>query len=199
MSDTPDECPRNCTTYQQYGDCDHRRPSEMVDLKHALTAQAAQIAALEAQVNPRPCQDCEGSECKKCNGSGFHCVGCATYSRAADMWQGMLTGLEAEVERLTDELRATIVELHTTRNLYHGTCEARDEYYTALAPFVTLATVVREDHLTGHQQSAEFVTGCPTCRALVQCGRAVTETPNRHTLPEEVQRVLASSRKEKTP
>jgi len=115
------------------------------------------------------------------------------------MWQGMLTGLEAEVERLTDELRATIVELHTTRNLYHGTCEARDEYYTALAPFVTLATVVREDHLTGHQQSAEFVTGCPTCRALVQCGRAVTETPNRHTLPEEVQRVLASSRKEKTP
>ena len=31
-------CPRNCTTYQQYGDCGHQRPSEIVDLKRENAA-----------------------------------------------------------------------------------------------------------------------------------------------------------------
>ena len=29
-------CPGNCTTYQQYGDCGHQRPSEVVDLKREV-------------------------------------------------------------------------------------------------------------------------------------------------------------------
>ena len=35
-------CPRNCTTYQQYGDCGHQRPSEIVDLKRDLATPAAE-------------------------------------------------------------------------------------------------------------------------------------------------------------
>lgn len=31
-------CPRNCATYQQYGDCGHQRPSEVVDLKREIAA-----------------------------------------------------------------------------------------------------------------------------------------------------------------
>lgn len=38
MSESLDECPKNCTTFQQYGDCDHRRPSEIVELKRERDA-----------------------------------------------------------------------------------------------------------------------------------------------------------------
>jgi len=38
MGGPSDECPRNCTTYQQYGDCDHRHPGEIVGLKRERNA-----------------------------------------------------------------------------------------------------------------------------------------------------------------
>src|SRR3990172_6208614 len=41
-----EECPRNCTTYQQYGDCDHRNPSVIAAAKKDL---ADARAALETE------------------------------------------------------------------------------------------------------------------------------------------------------
>ena len=102
-----------------------------LDFDEHLIAQATQIAALEAEVNPRPCQNCEGSECEECGGSGFRCVGCATYSRAADVWQWMLQNLEAEVERL----RAYGISLITA---------AHEDQQNALAPFVALALAIEK-------------------------------------------------------
>jgi hypothetical protein len=40
--------------------------------------------------NPKACQDCEGTECSRCGGTGFACISCPTYTRAADMWQARL-------------------------------------------------------------------------------------------------------------
>ena len=39
----PDECPRNCMTFRQYGDCDHRHPEEIVKLKRDLAAHQAAV------------------------------------------------------------------------------------------------------------------------------------------------------------
>ena len=39
-------CPRNCTTYQQYGDCEHQRPSEVVDLKRETATLRALVLRL---------------------------------------------------------------------------------------------------------------------------------------------------------
>ena len=86
----------------------------------ALDNALERVAALEAQVNPRPCQNCEGSECEKCDGSGFRCVGCATYTRAADVWQGMLQNLKAEVQRLK-------VEAKEDDEMYQGAFKEMDE------------------------------------------------------------------------
>ena len=74
---------RNCL---QIATLTEQRDAEIAE----IVQSRRRIAALEAQVNPRPCQNCEGPECEKCDGSGFHCVGCATYSRAADIWQALL-------------------------------------------------------------------------------------------------------------
>ena len=46
--------------------------------------------------NPKPCVECEGADCERCGGTGFYCVGCPTYGRAADMWQALLKTVRAE-------------------------------------------------------------------------------------------------------
>ena len=47
----PDECPRNCMTFRQYGDCDHRHPEEIVKLKRDLAAHRAVVTAAQALVD----------------------------------------------------------------------------------------------------------------------------------------------------
>ena len=56
---------------------------------------AREIRRLREQINPRPCPDHQERDCERCNGSGFRCVDCTTYSRAADMWQAVLTETKA--------------------------------------------------------------------------------------------------------
>ena len=60
-----EECPRNCTTFQQYGDCEHRHPVEMAKLKRDLAAHRAVVRELagaskkyidEVQANLRAAQ-----------------------------------------------------------------------------------------------------------------------------------------------
>lgn len=66
-----------------------------------LVSRVAAFADAEvaAVVNPRACQECEGEDCERCGGTGFYCVGCATYTRAADMWQALLAEARAQGSR----------------------------------------------------------------------------------------------------
>ena len=65
-----------------------------------IAAFAAEVAA--EHMNPRSCQPCDGAECERCGGTGFYCVSCVTYTRAADLWQAVLAGQLAATERATE-------------------------------------------------------------------------------------------------
>ena len=45
-----EECPRNCTTFQQYGDCEHRHPAEMAKLNRDLAAYRAVVRELAERI-----------------------------------------------------------------------------------------------------------------------------------------------------
>lgn len=63
----------------------------------SLVSSFARIAADNAeQANPRPCHACDGNDCERCGGTGFYCVSCPTYSRAADIWQALLHNARAD-------------------------------------------------------------------------------------------------------
>ena len=69
-------------------------------LDEHIAAFAAGVA--EEHMNPRSCQPCDGAECERCGGTGFYCVSCVTYTRAADLWQAVLAGQLAATERATE-------------------------------------------------------------------------------------------------
>ena len=56
----------------------------------ARIATSECVALRDAMSNPRPCVDCEGEDCERCGGTGFYCVSCPTYTRAADLWQALI-------------------------------------------------------------------------------------------------------------
>ena len=69
-------CPRNCTTYQQYGDCGHQRPSEVVDLKREIAALRALALRLGEELE-RDLQIIHGYRCApapECDGYKETCM-----------------------------------------------------------------------------------------------------------------------------
>jgi len=81
-------------------------------LRPALSAAREDGARQER--NPKACQDCEGAECSRCGGTGFACISCPTYTRAADIWQARLRKIENADYRIV---------LKTEREDVHGRSE----------------------------------------------------------------------------
>src|SRR3990167_2493130 len=52
-ADRLDACPRHCTVFQQYGDCDHRNPSELAAAKIALCKARVAIRAAARIITDR--------------------------------------------------------------------------------------------------------------------------------------------------
>jgi len=86
------------------------------DAIHAVATalSAAREDGARQERNPKACQDCEGEECSRCGGTGFACISCPTYTRAADMWQARLRKIADADYRIV---------LKTEREDVHGRSE----------------------------------------------------------------------------
>ena len=53
----PETCPKNCTTFQQYGNCDHLG-RDLADARAAIREAAAYVRANHYCANPAMCRMC---------------------------------------------------------------------------------------------------------------------------------------------
>ena len=100
----------NPTTAAEWGNaCTHGSPTRphdgnlCPDCANAYARQQVEAATADLR-NPHPCSEHEGADCPHCDGSGFRCVDCPTYSRAADMWQALLAQERGKVEAFREPI-----------------------------------------------------------------------------------------------
>lgn len=89
-------------------------------IAEAIAAHAAELEEENARLKqPQPCPRHDGPDCEECDGSGFKCIGCLTYTRAADIWQGFLADQKALVGRLEKVVEAARKRLHNHDGVVH--------------------------------------------------------------------------------
>ena len=98
-------CGANQTTYSEW------TIDELTKVFIAIHDAARADAA-----NPKSCQDCEGADCERCGGTGFYCVGCPTYGRAADMWEALLKTARAEQREALESAGVLFAEIAECSN-----------------------------------------------------------------------------------
>ena len=135
----------------------HKSDCPLASIAVNIDAYARQqVEAATADLrNPRPCREHEGEDCPHCDGSGFRCVDCPTYSRAADMWQALLARERKQVEA---------ARLDWSCPLCHCCGEKRHDGDDPCVSCATAVEAFRERALDWLAHRCEYAPPCGICK-----------------------------------